>query len=69
MSLGFVAAAPMAVRLVRFLGDKDIDGQVIDALLKMRVRGFVTEVSPLMKAEKTWIRNLATRYVQRYSEA
>jgi hypothetical protein len=69
MAIGFTAAYPLATRLARFLDDKDIDGQVIAALLKMRVSDFVAEVSPLMKAEKTWIRNLAKKYVQRYSAA
>jgi hypothetical protein len=69
MSLGFMAASPMASRLAQFLRDQDVDGQVIGTLLKMRAPGFLADVSPLMKAEKTWIRNLAKKYVQRYSTA
>ena len=34
MAIGFTAAAHLAPRVARFLNDADIDGQVIDTLLK-----------------------------------
>jgi hypothetical protein len=69
MALGFTAAAPLAPRIARFLADRDVDGQVIDTLLKMRVPAFVDAVRPLLTDKHAWIRNLATKYVARYSPA
>jgi hypothetical protein len=69
MALGFTAASFLAGRVACFLSDKDVDGQVIDTLLKMRAPGFVAAVRPLLEADKTWIRNLAKKYVQRYTVA
>jgi hypothetical protein len=66
MLLGFVAAKPFADNLAPYLQDKDVAGHVLDTLLKMRVPEFATEVSPLLKADQTWIRNLAKKYLERY---
>lgn len=67
MALGFTAAAHLAPRVARFLNDPDIDGQVIDTLLRMKASGFSEDVKPSLTAQHTWIRNLAKKYVSRYS--
>ena len=69
MALGFTGAAHLAPRVARFLADPDVDGQVIDTLLKMRAPGFVAAVRPLLTDTHAWIRNLAKKYVARYSPA
>jgi hypothetical protein len=69
MALGFSAASPVAGRIARFLADADIDGQVLDTLLKMRASHFATEVAPLTDAKKAWVRNLAKKYMTRYAAA
>jgi len=66
MLLGFVGAEPFAEELVPYLQDEDVNGHVLDTLLKMKARGFAAEVSPLSKAHETWIRKLAKKYLDRY---
>ena len=69
MAIGFTAAAHLAPRAARFLNDPDIGGHVVDTLLKMRAPGFEEGIKPLLTAPHTWIRNLAKKYVARYSPA
>lgn len=66
MALGFVAAKQHARALSAFLGDPDVAGQVIYTLIKMKAPGFARNVEPLLGSEKTWIRNLAKKYLSRY---
>src|SRR5262249_7693716 len=66
MLLGFRAAKPFAQKIARDLQDRDVDGHVLDALLRMEAPGFAAEVSLLLKVEKTWIRKLAKKYLERY---
>lgn len=66
-NLGYIAARARASRIATFLRDKDIDGQVIHTLLKMKAPGFASEVAPLLHAQHTWIRNLAKKYLARYA--
>ena len=66
MALGFVAARQYANTLAAFLSDPDIDGQVLYTLIKMKASGFVPEVEPSLQSDKTWIRNLAKKYLSRY---
>jgi hypothetical protein len=66
MAIGFVAACSYASTLIGALDDRDVDGQVVYALLKMRAGGFAHAVAPLLTSEKTWIKRLAKKYVERY---
>jgi hypothetical protein len=66
MALSFVAARRYAEALVPLLNDADVDGQVLDTLIKMKAPGFAPEVASLLHADKTWIRRLAKKYVDRY---
>ena len=66
MALGFTSACPHAPSLVAFLSDPDVNGQVIDTLLKMRAGGFAHAVAPLVQSDKTWISRLAKKYIERY---
>jgi hypothetical protein len=66
MALGFVAARQYAKTLTPFLSDPDVGGQVIYTLIKMKASGFVPEVEPLLESDKTWIRNLAKKYLSRF---
>lgn len=67
MVLGFVAACSHAEAIVPLLRDPDVDGQVLDALLKMRAPGFTREVTFLLDSDQPWKRDLAKKYVDRYS--
>src|SRR5215510_9402866 len=68
MALGFVGARRHAAAIASFLDDPDVNGQVVDTLLKMKAAGFAPLVWPLIAAEQAWIRRLAQRYVARYPD-
>jgi hypothetical protein len=65
MALAHSGAAKMSRRLVAFLDDPDIDGHIVDALLKMRSYEFTEQVRPLLKADQPWIRRKATQYLEK----
>jgi len=69
MALGFVSARQYAERLAAFLGDPDVDGQVLDTLIKMRASGYTREASSLLHSDRTWTRRLAKKYLDRYSKS
>ncbi len=64
--LGFVGAKPLAPELVDFLEDKDIDGHILDTLLKMKAGEYTKQIKPLLNSNATWIKNLAKKYCERY---
>jgi hypothetical protein len=68
-NLGYAAAAPLAARLVPYLRDRDIDGQVVGALIRMKVGGYSSEVALLVTARHAWVRNLAKKYIERFGAA
>lgn len=62
--LGYKCAQPHAPHIVAFLKDPDIQGQVLDSLIKMRASGFTDQVTPLLEARYMWIRALARKYLR-----
>jgi len=66
MALGFVGARQVAKALVPLLSDSDVDGQVLDTLLKMKAGGFAQAVAPWAQSKKAWVRRLARKYLERY---
>jgi hypothetical protein len=69
MALGFVSARHYAERLAVFLSDPDVDGQVLEALIKMKAPNYTREVRLLLESDKAWIRRLARKYLDRYSKS
>ena len=69
MLLGFTGAAKHAPLVASFASDPDIEGHVVDTLLRMRAPGFAREVSGLTNHQHAWIRRLARRYMERYPAA
>ena len=69
MALGFVAARRYADAVAPFLGDPDVDGQVLNTLIKMKAQGYTREATSLLHSDKVWIRRLAKKYVDRYSKS
>jgi hypothetical protein len=67
VALGFVAAKGYAEILAPFLSGPEIDGQVLDTLIKMKVFGYTAEIEKLLYSHKAWIRRLAREYIDRYS--
>lgn len=63
--LSHVAAQPHADRVAAHLADEDVQGHALDALLKMRARGYSEGVRPLAGARHAWIRRLAKKYLER----
>ena len=66
MLLGKKVYSSYADKIVTVLNDDDIDGQVIDTLYKMGAKEYVEQIEPFLTHNRTWIRNEAKRYVQKY---
>ena len=64
--LGSVKHAHLAKNIVTTLFDENVNGHVIDALLKMRAGNYVEKVKPFTSSDVTWIRNKAKKYCERY---
>jgi len=69
MALGFVAAREFADTVAPFLSDPDVEGQVLDTLIKMKAPGYTQQAVSLLHSDKAWIRRLAKKYVDRYSKS
>lgn len=66
MLLGKKAYQNYSDKLVPLLISGDIDGHVIDTLYKMQAGQYVTAILPFVKHKRTWIRNIAKKYIQKY---
>ena len=66
MLLGRKIYSDYANQIVTVLNDDDVDGQVIDTLYKMGAKEYVKQIEPFLTHNRTWIRNEAKRYVQKY---
>ena len=66
MLLGKKIYSSYADKIVTVLNDDDVDGQVIDTLYKMGAKEYVEQIEPFLTHNRTWIRNEAKRYVQKY---
>ncbi len=66
MLLGKKIYSGYADKIVTVLNDDDVDGQVIDTLYKMGVKDYVIQIEPFLAHNRTWIRNEAKRYIQKY---
>ncbi|MBR2483595.1 MAG: hypothetical protein IKB53_02495 [Oscillospiraceae bacterium] len=53
-------------RLISVINDDDIAGHVIDTLYKMQEEKHVELISPFLQHDRTWIRNVAKKYIQRF---
>ena len=53
-------------KIAPLLDSDDIDGHVIDTLYKMQAGQYVDLIRPFMNHKRTWIKNTAKRYVQKY---
>jgi len=66
MALEFPEACQFAPVIAQLVTDPDVDGQVVHTLLKMKAGGYRELIEPLLHSDKTWIRRLAKRYVERF---
>ena len=64
--LGKVRYACYAEEMASLLADRDISGQVINTLYKMKAPGYADQIQPFLADHQTWIRNEAKRYLQKY---
>ena len=67
MLLGKKCYAEYAPIIAPFLSDDDIDGHVVDTLYKMGTPNYVSQIQPFNKHKRTWIRNVAKKYINKYS--
>ena len=67
MLLGRKCYTEYAPIIAPFLSDDDIDGHVVDTLYKMGISDYVSQIQPLTKHKRTWIRNIAKKYINKYS--
>ena len=66
MLLGKKMFRDYAKQIVTLLNDVDVDGHVIDTLYKMGATEYTDLIEPFLTHNRTWIRNEAKRYIQKY---
>lgn len=66
MLLGRKKYGSLANSIVSLLHDPNVDGHVIDTLYKMGAGQYPELVSPFLHHKKTWIRNVAKKYLQKF---
>lgn len=66
--LGRKSYADCADRIVTILEDEDVDGQVISTLYKMQAGQYVELIKPFLNHKRTWIKNEAKRYIQKFGD-
>jgi len=55
-----------ADKLISLINDQYVYGHVIQVLNKMQAHGFKNDVLPFTKDKRTWIRNQAKKYLEKY---
>lgn len=68
MLLGRKKYADYANEIVKILEDDDVDGQVIHTLYKMQAGQYVELMKPFLNHKRTWIRNEAKRFIQKFEQ-
>lgn len=66
MLLGRKKYSDYAELLIPLLNDDDVDGHMIDTLYKMQASGYAALITPFLNHQRTWIRNTAKKYIQKY---
>ena len=66
MLLGKTCYAEYAPVIAPFLSDGDIDGHVADTIYKMGVPDYISQMQPLTKHNRAWVRNIAKKYIGKY---
>jgi len=67
MLLGKRCYAQYAPIIAPFLSDDDICGHIVETFYKMGTPNYIAQITPLINHKRTWIRNSAKKYVNRYS--
>ncbi len=66
MLLGKKGYCSYSEKIIHLLNDEDVDGHIIDTIYKMQAGQYVELIEPFLKHKRTWIRNEAKRYIQKY---
>lgn len=66
MLLGKKCYACYAPEIVPLLNDEYVDGHTVDTLYKMDVSEYVKQIEPFVNHKRTWIKNTAKKYIQKY---
>ncbi len=64
--LGKKCYCTFADEIIHLIDDDDIDGHVINTIYKMQAGQYVDKIKPFLNHKRTWIRNEAKRYIQKY---
>ena len=68
MLLNKKAYSKHSKRIISLLEDDDVDGHVIYTIYRMQAGEYVEEIKPFVNHKRTWIRNEAKRYIQKYEK-
>ena len=66
MLLNKKAYCDYSERIISLLSDDDVEGHVIYSLYRMQAGQYNELIKPFLNHKRTWIRNEAKRYIQRY---
>ena len=66
MLLGRKQYAGYADKIVTILEDEDVEGHVINTLYKMQAGQYVELMKPFLNHKRTWIRNEAKRFINKF---
>lgn len=66
MLLGKKCYCNYSEQIISILNDDDVDGHVIDTIYKMQSGQYVDQITPFLNHTKTWIRNKAKKYIEKY---
>ena len=68
MLLNKKAYSKHSKRIISLLEDDDVDGHVIYTIYRMQAGEYVEKIKPFVNHKRTWIRNEAKRYIQKYEK-
>lgn len=66
MLLGKKRHVKYAPQLIELIDDRYIEGHVVYTIEKMGAPQYTNEITPFLSHKKTWIRNIAKKYIQKY---
>lgn len=66
MLLGKKAYQNYSDKIAPLLNSDDVDGHIIDTLYKMQAGQYVDLIIPFTNHKRTWIKNIAKKYIQKF---
>jgi len=66
MLLGYKKYQQFSGQIISQISDSDVEGHVVDTLLKMQALDYADIIEPFTRHEIAWIRNKAKKYIENY---